>query len=142
MLTSTQYEQHRELMAKRDAIISELRNHETTHITTRPTWHGYDIEAGTHLVASPELLHLLDEGRSEVRDSHGCVANWYILQNGHIANLWACEVDEYETPCCDSLLPHGVNISRGTAFATCDFCSFKCASWECACELVHECETN
>ena len=52
---------------------------------------------------------------------------------------------EYEAPyCCgeDITLPNGVNISRGTAFATCDFCSFKCAYWECPCELVHECEGN
>lgn len=140
MMTATEYEQHRELIAKRDAIISELRNHETTHVTNRPTWHGYDIEAGTHLVASPELGELL--GRSEIRDAHGCVASWFILQNGHIANLWACEVEEYDAPCCDALLPHGVNISRGTAFATCDFCSFKCAYWECACELVHDCEDD
>lgn len=94
MLTLTEYEQHRELMAKRDAIISELRNHETTHITNRPTWHGYDFEAETLLVASPELGALL--GRSEVRDVHGCVSNWYILRNGHISCLWACEVDEWE----------------------------------------------
>ena len=91
-MTATEYEQHRELIAKRDAIVSDLRSEDATHITIRKTWHGYDIEAGTLLVASPELGELF--GRSEVRDSHGCVANWYILQNGHVANLWACEVDE------------------------------------------------
>ena len=147
MLTSHEYELHRETVAKRDAIISELRGHETTHITIRPTWHGYDIEAGTHLVASPELGELL--GRSEVRDAHGCVANWYVLENGHIANLWACEVDEYEAPYCSVCedspmlsLPKGVNVSPSGTMATCDFCSFKCGYWECSCELVHECEGN
>lgn len=148
MLTSHEYELHRETVAKRDAIISELRGHETTHITTRPTWHGYDIEAGTHLVASPELGELL--GRSEIRDAHGCVSNWYVLENGHIADLWACEVDEYEAPyCCgdEATLPNGVEITRsrftGQAVAVCYLCEdFRSVYWECPCELVHECEGN
>jgi len=92
MMTLTEYDAHRELMAKRDAIISELRNEDATHLTICRAWHGYEIEAGTPLVLSPEIGALL--GRSEIRDSHGCVSHWFILKNGHIANLWACEVNE------------------------------------------------
>lgn len=43
-------------------------------------------------------------------------------------------------PCCENpKLPNGVNVTYGTAIATCSYCSYRCAYWECACELVHEC---
>lgn len=41
--------------------------------------------------------------------------------------------------CCDAVLPPKVNVSRGFAVASCDGCSFRCAYWECACELDHDC---
>ena len=40
---------------------------------------------------------------------------------------------------CKSVLPDGVSVSFGHAIATCERCSFRCAYWECACELRHDC---
>lgn len=51
--------------------------------------------------------------------------------------------------CCgdDATLPEGVEIIRarftGGSVAVCYRCDdFRCAYWECPCELVHECVTH
>lgn len=51
--------------------------------------------------------------------------------------------------CCgdDATLPDGVEIVRarftGQSIAVCYRCDeFRCAYWECPCELVHECTTD
>lgn len=48
-----------------------------------------------------------------------------------------CEDDEHF---CEAELPDGISIARGTAFASCYKCGYRCAYWECACDLVHDCE--
>lgn len=44
---------------------------------------------------------------------------------------------------CKSVLPDGVKVGfshfGGAYLATCERCSFKCAYWDCACELRHDC---
>jgi hypothetical protein len=44
-----------------------------------------------------------------------------------------------EETCCGASLPDGVSVSFGFAVATCSRCSYRCAYWECACELRHDC---
>lgn len=65
------------------------------------------------------------------------------LLNGEEAKNYLCETCLEE---CSTPKPDSVTISRahftGAAVATCSACSFTCAYWECACELVHECEGN
>ena len=92
MLTANQYERYLETMTKRDAIVEELLTWEPTHLTNRPTFHGYERPALTPLIISPELGELF--GRYEVRDACGCYASWYADLNGDVVNLWACEVEE------------------------------------------------
>ena len=46
--------------------------------------------------------------------------------------------EEYEATCCEGLVPVGVSIAFGTGMASCS-CGFRCAYWECACELEHDC---
>ena len=48
-----------------------------------------------------------------------------------------CEDDAHF---CETELPDGISIARGTAFASCYKCGYKCGYWECACDLVHDCE--
>lgn len=50
--------------------------------------------------------------------------------------------DENSFECCDGELPDGITLAFGTAFATCYLCGYKCAYWECACELIHECNDD
>jgi hypothetical protein len=43
--------------------------------------------------------------------------------------------------CCQlPELPKGVTVSFGFGMASCENCSYRCAYWECACELAHDCE--
>ena len=59
-------------------------------------------------------------------------------------------IQENDAPyCCgdDATLPDGVEITRthftGQPLAVCYRCDdFRCAYWECPCELVHECTTD
>ena len=44
-----------------------------------------------------------------------------------------------EDVCCDSKLPKTISLTYGTAIASCSKCSYRCAYWECACELEHDC---
>jgi hypothetical protein len=136
----SEYDRHLETMKARNAVIERLKNRDATHVTNRPVWHGYDRPAGTSLVIAPELIWILDKGRAEIRDAHGCVAHWFVESDGNICNLWECEYDDAPY-CCgdDATLPDGITISRGSAIASCGFCGYRCAYWECACELVHEC---
>ena len=57
--------------------------------------------------------------------------------NGLVRRAWA-EVQATHT--CEASLPNGVEISPSGTMATCAFCDFKSALWECACELEHDCE--
>lgn len=58
------------------------------------------------------------------------------------------DLDLFETEyCCGSeaTLPAGIRISNarftGNPIAECDLCGdFRCAYWECPCELVHDCQ--
>ena len=52
-----------------------------------------------------------------------------------MANLLEIEEDV----CCEAILPDGISVSFGTAIASCERCSYRCAYWECACELRHDC---
>lgn len=54
-----------------------------------------------------------------------------------VTRAWA-EVEE--THSCEVALPNGVEISPSGTMATCVFCGFKSALWECACELEHDCQ--
>ena len=49
-------------------------------------------------------------------------------------------VGDFDTVCCDESLPESMSIGRGGLVATCWACGYKSGLWECACELVHECE--
>lgn len=74
------------------------------------------------------------------------------LLNGEEAKNYLCETcaeTSLVSPCCE--IPKdgtAANVSLSTArlsgglVATCSACAFVCAYWECACELVHECEAN
>ena len=50
---------------------------------------------------------------------------------------------EHEDICAEPM-PEGISIHRtilaGNLVATCKHCDYVCAYWECACELVHDCE--
>ena len=48
---------------------------------------------------------------------------------------------ELET-CCGESLPESMTIGRGGLVATCWACGYKSGLWECACELVHDCESG
>jgi hypothetical protein len=51
------------------------------------------------------------------------------------------EIEEWV--CCENPeLPDGISVSFGFAVASCSKCSYRCAYWECACELEHDCEEN
>jgi len=47
---------------------------------------------------------------------------------------------------CDTELQYSVKIHTahlgGHAVATCSECDFTCVYWDCACDLVHECEAD
>jgi hypothetical protein len=45
----------------------------------------------------------------------------------------------FEETCCEASVPSKVNIAFGTAMASCERCSYRCAYWECPCELRHDC---
>lgn len=67
---------------------------------------------------------------------------WYYYNQ--TAEIYAEESDNWHT--CEELQT-GVTITQtrivGNAIAECANCNFKCANWECACELAHDCtETN
>ena len=61
----------------------------------------------------------------------------YLYYFDLVERAWA-EVQETHT--CDTEAPDTITVSPSGAIATCSECSFKSALWECACELVHECE--
>lgn len=46
------------------------------------------------------------------------------------------------THVCETPLPENMSVAHGTAMASCSNCSYRCAYWECACELEHDCEDN
>lgn len=55
--------------------------------------------------------------------------------------------DVFDYECCENPeLPSGVSVGfsriSGAYVAKCSKCSFVCAYWECACELVHDCEAG
>lgn len=58
-----------------------------------------------------------------------------------VERAWA-EVQDTHT--CDTELPKSVYFSNtritGASIAECSACGFKSAYWECACDLVHECQ--
>lgn len=95
--TGADYEAHLAFIAKRDEIISALKNEEAGFETIGTVWHGCDYPAGTRLVYSGELnIHFQNKDlprHGNVRDSHGCYSLWFVRE-GHsdILNLWACEV--------------------------------------------------
>ena len=63
----------------------------------------------------------------------------FLYYEGLVSRAWA-EVQETHT--CETEAPASVTVSPSGAIATCSNCSFKSGLWECACELVHECEAN
>ena len=89
MMTDTQYQAHRDFMARRDAIITAAQATAATHQTIRPSWHGCNIPAGTPLIASAELQALFD-----AQAKSPTIARWFIIADGHenICHLWPNEV--------------------------------------------------
>lgn len=67
----------------------------------------------------------------------------YLYYFDLVSRAWA-EVEN--THVCDTELPKSVYFSNtrltASTIAECSACSFKSVLWECACELVHECEVN
>jgi hypothetical protein len=57
-------------------------------------------------------------------------------------------LDEMETYCCgqEATLPNGIVLTSarftGNPIAQCEFCAYRCAYWECHCELEHECKED
>lgn len=51
-------------------------------------------------------------------------------------------VDEWDHVC--DPVPAGVSVGRsrlaGTLLAECAVCGWRCAYWECACDLAHDCD--
>jgi hypothetical protein len=90
-MTASECDAHHAFIEKRDAIIARDKALPPTHRTTRQTWHGCDIPAGTPLIASDEL-----QAHFETR-AHGDKAPrafWFIIADGHgqLCHLWAHEV--------------------------------------------------
>lgn len=56
--------------------------------------------------------------------------------------------EEMEDYCCgnEATLPIGITLTSarftGNPIAECEFCEYRCAYWECPCELEHNCEAN
>lgn len=94
-MTASEYEAHVAFVAKRDEIISALKNEEAGFETIGTVWHGCDYPAGTRLVYSGELnIHFENHlAKFGGRDAHGCVSLWFVRE-GHsdILNPWACQV--------------------------------------------------
>lgn len=53
-------------------------------------------------------------------------------------------VDTMEWECCDAqpttVMTYHHSQFGGAFNAYCNSCSFVCSYWECACELIHDCE--
>lgn len=51
---------------------------------------------------------------------------------------------ELDAFCCEADLPNGVSVGRswfgGQVVARCAYCGFSAVYFDCACELVHDCE--
>lgn len=67
----------------------------------------------------------------------------YLYYFDLVERAWA-EVQDTHT--CDTELPKSVYFSNtritGASIAECSACGFKSAYWECACDLIHDCEVN
>jgi len=73
---------------------------------------------------------------SEFSPCAECSHDFY---TAHLNAQGVCSDCFFGSVCCDAVLPDGVSVSFGTAIASCERCSYRCAYWECACELRHDC---